>query len=155
MLFRSEDTGGSIRGPAAVSSLVGLRPTVPLVSRFGMMPAVPVSDTLGPITRTVRDAAILLDVIAGYDSNDPITAASAGSVPKTYTAFLDRNALKGARIGVLRDPLDAKTDVKSEDYGKVRMVVDKAIADLRRLGADVVDPVAIPKLREKIGRAHV
>jgi Asp-tRNA(Asn)/Glu-tRNA(Gln) amidotransferase A subunit family amidase len=96
-----EDTGGSIRGPAAVSSLVGLRPTVPLVSRFGMMPATPVSDTLGPITRTVRDAAILLDVIAGYDPNDPVTAAAAGRVPKSYTAFLDRAALKGARIGVL------------------------------------------------------
>jgi amidase len=149
-----EDTGGSIRGPAAVSSLVGLRPTVPLVSRFGMMPAVPVNDTLGPITRTVRDAAILLDVIAGYDPNDPVTAAAAGQVPKSYTAALNRDALKGARIGVLRDPLDAKTDAKSEDYGKVKMVVDRAIADLRRLGAEVIDPVTIPKLREMVVAAY-
>ena len=67
-----EDTGGSIRGPASVGSLVGLRPSVPLVSRFGMMPAKPSQDTLGPITRTVRDAAILLDAIAGYDPNDPV-----------------------------------------------------------------------------------
>ena len=65
-----EDTGGSIRGPASVGSLVGLRPSVPLVSRFGMMPAKPSQDTLGPITRTVRDAAILLDAIAGYDPNN-------------------------------------------------------------------------------------
>lgn len=149
-----EDTGGSIRGPAAVSSLVGLRPTVPVVSRFGMMPAVPVSDTLGPITRTVRDAAILLDVIAGYDPNDAVTAAAAGQVPKSYTVFLERDGLKGARIGVLRDPMDAKTDPKSEDYGKVKSVVDKAVADLRRLGAEVLDPVTIPKLREMVVAAY-
>ncbi len=73
-----EDTGGSIRGPASFASLVGLRPTVPLVSRFGMMPARPTQDTLGPITRTVRDAAILLDVIAGYDPADPVTIENVG-----------------------------------------------------------------------------
>src|SRR5262249_52385300 len=76
-----EDTGGSIRGPAAVNSLVGLRPTLPLVSRFGMLPARPTTDTLGPITRTVRDAAILLDVIAGYDPNDPVTAYPVAPLP--------------------------------------------------------------------------
>src|SRR5215471_18452106 len=66
-----EDTGGSVRGPAAVESLVGIRPTVPLVSRFGMLPAKPFSDTIGPITRTVKDAAIVLDAISGFDPNDP------------------------------------------------------------------------------------
>src|SRR5215813_10038967 len=69
-----EDTGGSIRGPASVGNLVGLRPTVPLVSRHGMFPATPTRDTVGPITRTVRDAALVLDAIAGYDPKDPITA---------------------------------------------------------------------------------
>ena len=78
-----EDTGGSIRGPAAVHSLVGLRPTLPLVSRFGMMPARPTTDTLGPIARSVKDAARGLDVIAGYDANDPVTAAAVGQVPET------------------------------------------------------------------------
>ena len=97
-----EDTGGSIRGPAAVHSLVGLRPTLPLVSRFGMMPANPTNDTLGPITRTVADAAILLDVIAGYDANDPVTAYSVGRVPASYREYLDADGLAGARIGVIR-----------------------------------------------------
>ena len=73
-----EDTGGSIRGPAAHASLMGLRPTLPLVSRAGMMPFAPTRDTLGPLTRTVTDLAIVLDAIAGYDPEDPITAWSYG-----------------------------------------------------------------------------
>src|SRR5437588_119956 len=93
-----EDTGGSIRGPASHASLVGLRPTLPLVSRAGMMPFSPTRDTLGPITRTVRDMAILLDVIAGYDPEDPITAWSYGQKPKTYTSFLVANGLAGMRL---------------------------------------------------------
>ncbi len=101
-----EDTGGSIRGPAAVSSLVGLRPTLPLVSRFGMLPANPTQDTMGPMTRTVADAARVLDVIAGYDANDPVTAWAVGHVPPTYTTALVTTALRGARIGVLRFPRD-------------------------------------------------
>ena len=82
-----EDTGGSIRGPASVSSLVGLRPTVPLVSRHGVFPARPSTDTLGPITRTVRDAALVLDVIAGYDPKDPVTAYAVGHIPGSYVSF--------------------------------------------------------------------
>ena len=81
MIGIGEDTGGSIRGPAAVHNLVGLRPTLQLVSRHGMMPANPTQDTMGPITRTVTDAAILLDVIVGYDPEDPITAYSVGPNP--------------------------------------------------------------------------
>jgi len=149
-----EDTGGSIRGPASVGSLVGLRPTVPLVSRYGMMPASPSSDTLGPIARTVRDAAILLDAIAGYDPNDPVTAYSAGQVPLSYTAFLAKDGLKGARIGVVRQPMDSKTDPASDDYRKVRVVIDKAIADLKRLGAELADPVNIPELQDRMKRAY-
>ena len=141
-----EDTGGSIRGPAAVHSLVGLRPTVPLVSRHGMMPANPSSDTLGPMTRTVRDSAILLDAIAGYDPNDPVTVYAAGRTPASYADGLDREGLRGARIGVIREPMDAKTDPESDDYRKVRRVVDRAVADLQRLGAAVLDPVEIPDL---------
>ena len=110
-----EDTGGSIRGPAAVHSLVGLRPTLPLVSRHGMMPANPSSDTLGPMTRTVTDAAMLLDVIAGYDPNDPVTAYTAGQVPDSYVAGLDVDSLRGARIGVVREAMDPKTDPESAD----------------------------------------
>jgi amidase len=148
-----EDTGGSIRGPAAVGSLVGLRPTVPLVSRYGMMPATPSQDTLGPIARTVRDAAILLDVIAGYDPNDPVTAYSVGQIPHSYTEFLRKDGLRGARLGVIRDPMDPKTDVASDDYKKVKVVIDKAISDLKRLGAVVVDPVTIPELKDRVVKA--
>jgi amidase len=145
-----EDTGGSVRGPAAFNSLVGLRPTVPLVSRFGMMPATPSQDTLGPIARSVKDAALLLDVIAGYDPNDLVTAYAVGQVPPSYTAFLNKDGLRGARLGVIREPLDAKTDTASDDYKKVKAVVDKAIADLKRLGAEVVDPVVIPDLKDRV-----
>ena len=84
MIGIGEDTGGSIRGPAAVASLVGLRPTLELVSRFGLMPANPTTDTMGPMTRTVMDAAILLGVIAGYDPSDPVTARSFGRLPDSY-----------------------------------------------------------------------
>ena len=141
-----EDTGGSVRGPAAVNNLVGLRPTLPLVSRFGMMPARPTTDTLGPIARSVKDAAIVLDVIAGYDANDPVTAYSVGLVPATYTQSLTADGLKGARIGVIREPLDPRTDTASADYKQVRAVTDRAISDLKRLGATVVDPITIPDI---------
>lgn len=148
-----EDTGGSVRGPAALNSLVGLRPTVPLVSRFGMMPATPSQDTLGPIARTVKDAALLLDVIAGYDPNDPVTAYAAGQVPPTYTAFLNKDGLKGARLGVIREPLDPKTDTASDDYKKVRAVLDKGLADLKQFGAEVMDPVTIPEVKDRVKKA--
>jgi len=139
-----EDTGGSIRGPAAVHSLVGLRPTVPLVSRFGMMPATPTNDTLGPVTRTVTDAAILLDVLAGYDPNDPVTGYSVGQVPESYRSFLDEAGLRGARIGVIRQPMDPRSDPESDDYKQVWAVIDRAVADLAAAGAEVVDPLKVP-----------
>ena len=146
MVGIGEDTGGSVRGPAAVHSLVGLRPTLQLVSRRGMMPANPTHDTMGPITRTVTDAAILLDAIVGYDPEDPITAYSVGRVPETYTLSLDADRLRGARIGVLREPMDSGTDPSSDDYEKVKAVIDRAIQDLESLGAEVVDPLVIPDL---------
>lgn len=169
-----EDTGGSIRGPAAVSCLVGLRPTLPLVSRFGMLPANPTQDTMGPMTRTVADAARVLDVIAGFDANDPITAYAVGQVPATYTTALDAGALRGARIGVLRFPREPQTPprrdsttggraardtsvspdsaarrdsaarVLREEFAKVRTVFDRAISDLRAQGATVIDSLSVP-----------
>ena len=143
-----EDTGGSIRGPAAHTSTVGLRPTLPLISRFGMFLGSPTRDTLGPMTRTVRDAAILTDVIAGYDPNDPVTAYSVGNIPETYTAFLEENALEGARLGVIRTPMNSETEPESEDYLRVREVTDRAINNLRSIGAEIIDPVDIPDLIE-------
>lgn len=151
-----EDTGGSVRGPAAVSSLVGLRPTLQLVSRFGMLPANPTQDTMGPMARTVMDAALLLDVMVGYDANDPITAYAVGQSPKSYAATLKPDALKGARIGVIRPRSDTGAAARGDttvsaaetaaDKAKVRAVMDNAIAQLRALGATVVDSIVIPEL---------
>ena len=138
-----EDTGGSIRGPAAVASLVGLRPTLELVSRFGLMPANPTTDTQGPITRSVMDAAILLGVIAGYDPNDPVTARAVGRLPDSYEGGLGADGLESARIGVIRDAMDESVDPDSEGFRQVRARIDAAVADLRRLGAEVVDGVHI------------
>ena len=141
-----EDTGGSIRGPAAVSSLVGLRPTTPLVSRFGMMPANPSQDTMGPITRCVIDAARVLDVIAGYDPDDPVTAETVGHVPASYLAALKPDALRGVRLGVIRTRRDSAVARAPEEFAKVRVVLEQALADLRKLGAEVVDSLVIPTL---------
>ena len=111
-----------------------------------MMPAKPAIDTLGPITRTVADAAILLDVLAGYDPSDPVTAYSVGRIPESYRMFLDADGLMGARIGVIRQPMDPTTDPESDDYNKVKAVIDVALADIASLGAEVIDPVEIPHL---------
>src|SRR5688572_20013276 len=97
------DTGQSIRSPASAQSLVGIRPTRGLVSRGGIIPASTTQDEVGPITRTVEDAARALTVMAGYDAEDPVTAFGWQRVPPTYTAFLDADGLDGARIGVLLD----------------------------------------------------
>src|SRR5262245_54444187 len=129
-----EDTGGSVRGPASHGSLVGLRPTTPLVSRFGMMPASPSRDTIGPIARTVRDAALVLDAIAGYDPKDPVTAASYGRTPDSYTAFLQPNGLRGMRLGVIRQSMDKATDINAADYKEVRAMIDRVAGLLRARG---------------------
>ena len=126
-----EDTVGSLRGPASHGSLVGIRPTTPLVSRYGMMPQAPTRDTLGPITRTVTDAAIVLDAIAGYDPADPITADCVGKIPSTYTAFLDHNGLKGMRFGVLRSPLYSNPNTSTPDYKEVQDSVTQVVAEIR------------------------
>jgi amidase len=141
-----EDTGGSVRGPASHGSLVGLRPTTPLVSRFGMMPAAPSRDTIGPIARTVKDAALVLEAIAGYDPNDPVTAASYRQTPQSYTAFLQPDGLRGMRFGVIRQPMDKDTDTKAADYKEVRAMIDRAVGALRTRGAEVIDPIEIPNL---------
>jgi len=145
-----EDTGGSIRGPASHGSLVGLRPTLPLVSRAGMMPFAPTRDTLGPITRTVRDTAIVLDAIAGYDPEDPITAWSYGQQPETYTRFLVADGLAGMRFGVVRAPMSRDTDTGAADYKEIQAAISKSVADLVARGAQVIDPITIPGLAEMV-----
>ncbi|NOU93734.1 amidase [Paenibacillus sp. LMG 31456] len=96
------DTGGSIRIPSSRNSLVGIRPTIGLTSREGIIPLSLSQDVGGPMARTVSDAAIALDAVSGYDSNDLTTALSSGRTPKSYTDYLDKDGLKGARIGVVR-----------------------------------------------------
>ncbi len=115
-----------------------------------MMPFAPSRDTLGPITRTVRDAAIVLDVIAGYDPDDPITAWSYGLRADTYTRFLIPNGLSGMRLGIIRTPMARDTDVKAADYKEVQAAVSQAAADLRARGAEVIDPLSIPDLKAMV-----
>jgi amidase len=126
------DTGGSIRSPASANSLVGLRPTRGLISRDGIVPVSFTQDTIGPMTRNVADAARMLDVMVGYDPNDPVTALSVGNIPKTYTAFL-QNGLKGARLGVLTNLFGS-----GPEYEEVNKVMAKAIDALKNQGAVIV-----------------
>ena len=140
VLGTGSDTGQSIRSPASANSLVGVRGTRGLVSRNGITPFSTTQDEAGPITRTVEDAARMLDAIAGYDPGDPITAYSAGHVPRTYTAFLDAKGLSGARIGLLTDFLG-----REPIHRDVNAVVDDAVARMTSLGATIVR-VSIPDL---------
>src|SRR6058998_1029338 len=134
------DTGQSIRSPASAQSLVGLRPTRGLISRIGIIPLSTTQDEAGPITRTVEDAARMLDVMAGYDPDDPITAFGVPKIPKTYTAFLDRDGLKGARIGVLMDFFG-----HDPIHREVNAVVESAIANMKSIGAEIVR-VSLPSI---------
>ena len=143
----------SIRRPSTWNSIVGMRPTPGLVSRNGVWAGWPSRrGSLGPMTRTVTDMAKLLDVMVGYDPDDPVTALGVGHAPKTYTASLDRNGLKGARIGILREPMGYTTEPDSEDFKTVTTVFDKAVAELKAAGAVVVDPIVIPRLNELLAR---
>jgi Asp-tRNA(Asn)/Glu-tRNA(Gln) amidotransferase A subunit family amidase len=96
----------------------------------------------------VEDAAVLLDVLVGYDAEDPITAMGVGHSPVSYTQFLDPNGLREARIGVLRQPIGSGSEPASEDFKKVDRVFDNAVLELQKAGATVIDPVTIPKVRE-------
>ena len=143
----------SIRRPSTWNSIVGMRPTPGLVSRGGVWAGWPSRrGSLGPMTRTVTDMAKLLDVMVGYDPDDPVTALGVGQAPKTYTASLDQNGLKGARIGILREPMGYTTEPDSEDFKTVTAVFDKAVAELKAAGAVVVDPIVIPRLNELLAR---
>ena len=139
----ASDTGDSIRGPAAHQALVGLRSTMGLVSRAGVVPLNLGADIAGAVTRTVADTAAVLQVIAGDDPDDPVTAASRGRVDATYAAALRRDGLKGARLGVLHQAYDTPTLDR-----EVETVFRTALGELRKLGAEVIDPVAVEHLDE-------
>jgi len=134
------DTGQSVRSPASAQSLVGLRPTRGLISRTGIIPVSITQDEAGPITRTVEDAARMLDVMAGYDPDDPITAFGVPRIPRTYTTFLNRDALKGARIGVLTEYFG-----RESVHQDVNAVTEDAIGNMSKAGATIVR-ITIPGL---------
>ncbi|MEV5117565.1 amidase [Stenotrophomonas indicatrix] len=129
------ETDGSIVCPAAINGVVGLKPTVGLVSREGIIPISFSQDTAGPMTRSVADAAAVLTAIAGRDDADPATATMPGRAVYDYTARLDPQGLRGKRIGLLQTPL--------LKYRGMPPLVEQAVAELRRAGAVVV-PVELP-----------
>jgi Asp-tRNA(Asn)/Glu-tRNA(Gln) amidotransferase A subunit family amidase len=128
------DTVNSIRSPSSANSLVGIRPTRGLISRAGVIPVSFTQDAVGPLARSVADAAVMLDVMAGYDPDDPVTALGIGRIPATYTASLDRHGLRGTRIGVLRTLFGS-----GPDHEEVNRVMAQALEALRAQGAILVE----------------
>jgi amidase len=130
------DTGGSIRGPSSANGVVGIKPTNGLISRTGIMPCVLTFDTGGPMARTVYDAALALGFMTGVDSRDPLTSTSAGLYLKDYTPYLKKDALKGVRLGVIRDlqGTDAEVD----------RVFNESLEELKKQGAILVDDLHWP-----------
>ncbi len=125
------ETDGSIVSPASCNSLVGIKPTLGLWSRSGIIPIAHSQDTAGPITRTVSDAAILLGALCGIDTRDKATSLGRGKFVNDYTIFLDPNGLKGARIGIARNYFGFND--------RVDKLINEAIEVIKRLGATVID----------------
>jgi amidase len=131
------DTGNSIRGPSSHNALVGFRTTLGLVSREGIVPLYLRNDVVGPMCRTVEDAARVLQVISGTDQKDPITQKSQGKIPSDYLQSLQKDGLKNARIGVFRTLSEANPNPE------ISALFEKSIGDLRSLGAIVIDSVEV------------
>ena len=135
------DTSGSVRFPSACCNLVGLVATQGLVSRDGIVPLSFSRDRGGPLCRTVQDAAVMLEVLAGYDPKDPVTAACAAQPKASYSRFAGGKALRGKRLGVLRDLM---IEASLADRDNIR-VANAAIADMKKAGAVIIDPVDVDK----------
>lgn len=134
------ETSGSILSPSSANGVVGIKPTVGLISRAGIIPISASQDTAGPMARTVRDAAIVLGTLTGVDSNDEATAASGGQSYTDYTQFLDPNGLNGSRIGVPRDPNDPTNNVYYGNLNPQQTAIMNAVIDkLKSLGATIVE----------------
>ena len=130
------ETDGSVTSPSAAAAIVGIKPTIGLVSRAGIIPIAHSQDTAGPMARTVRDAAILLSAIAGPDSRDSATSAATSRASRDYTASLDKNGLRGARIGVARKRFTGY-------HAETDKVFEQALDSMKRQGATIVDPADI------------
>ena len=132
------ETNGSIMSPSSACGIVGIKPTVGLVSRAGIIPISASQDTAGPMTRTVRDAALVLAAIAGTDPRDEATQKIPSDLAAALAAPLPAGALRGARIGVVHGPFGF--------HGRMEAVLAELVAALRAAGAEVIDPVKIPTL---------
>ena len=130
------ETGGSIMCPSSINGIVGIKPTVGLWSRSGVIPISHSQDTAGPMCRTLRDAAVLLGPLTGVDPRDPATEASRGAAHDDYAAFLDPQGMEGARIGAAR----SFGGFSPEEWA----LFDEALAAMRAGGAEVVDPANLP-----------
>jgi len=135
------ETNGSIVCPSSANSVVGIKPTVGLVSRSGIIPIAHSQDTAGPMARTVADAAALLGAMTGIDEHDPATRESRSHVQADYTRFLDPNGLRGARIGLPREHYFGFSD-------EADRIIEEAIQALRDAGAEIIDPADIPNAGE-------
>ena len=130
------ETDGSIVSPASCCGIVGMKPTVGLISRTGIVPISHTQDTAGPMARTVADVAVLLSALAGIDTADPATSGAKGKIQSDYTRYLDANGLRGARIGVVR---------KAAGFSDaVDKLLQEAIAAMKSAGAEIVDPADVP-----------
>ena len=138
------ETDGSIVGPAARNSIVGLKPTVGLISRAGIIPISRSQDSAGPMARTVRDVALLLGALTGEDPRDPSTSVSIGRSSTDYAGCLDRDGLRGMRIGLARAYMGFDE--------RVDRLVEDACAVMRASGATIIDPVVLPEAL-RIGNA--
>jgi amidase len=138
------ETDGSILCPAAACCVVGIKPTVGLTSRAGVIPIAHSQDTVGPICRTVADAATVLGALVGPDDRDQATANSGGGLHRDYRAFLDPDGLRGARVGIARE-------VYFDYSPPANRIAEEAIDVLKSCGAEVVDPADIPGAKEMAG----
>lgn len=140
------DTGNSIRGPSSHTSLVGIRSTMGLTSRAGVIPLSYLADIAGPMARTMEDAVAVFQVIVGEDPEDPVTARSHGRKIPNYAASLVKNGLKGARIGILRQAYERQTADP-----EVLKVFENALQDMKTAGATIVDSITIERVQRQQG----
>ncbi|KAG9124190.1 hypothetical protein FRC07_012490 [Ceratobasidium sp. 392] len=145
------ETHGSIVCPSSYNNLVGIKPTVGLTSRSGVIPVTDHQDTVGPMTRSVADAAVILTLIAGRDDRDNYTLAAPAQVPD-YTQYLDVNAIKGKRFGVPR--IVFMNETLLENHPAIALAFDQALKTIKSLGGIIIDPADLPSAEEMVERSN-